>query len=116
MRCVRRPAPARRGPMWRRNRGRWRKPAHNRWCPKFLGTRFAANSHNAHAQTRILHQLVKEGHEFDDETLSHLSLYITEHVNRFGIYTLNLGRMSPEPDYTLSPQPKPSAAPSVSAF
>jgi Tn3 transposase DDE domain len=53
------------------------------------------------AQTRILRQLAEEGQEFDDTTLSRLSPYLTEHVNRFGKYTLDLDRDSPAPDYTL---------------
>lgn len=62
--------------------------------------------HNVYAQTRILHQLVEEGHKLDDDTLSRLSPYITEHVNRFGMYTLNLDRVTPEPDYALNPFPE----------
>ena len=61
--------------------------------------------HNVQAQTRVLHQLAGEGHEFDEATLSRLSPYLTEHVNRFGKYTLNLARTNAAPDYTLSPRP-----------
>jgi TnpA family transposase len=61
--------------------------------------------HNVQAQTRVLHQLADEGHEFDEATLSRLSPYLTEHVNRFGKYTLNLARTNTAPDYTLSPRP-----------
>ena len=61
--------------------------------------------HNVQAQTRVLHQLADEGHEFDEATLSRLSPYLTEHVNRFGKYTLNLDRENAAPDYTLSPRP-----------
>jgi hypothetical protein len=63
--------------------------------------------HNLQAQTRVLRQLAEEGHEFDEATLSRLSPYLTEHVNRFGKYTLNLDRMNPAPDYTLSPRQVP---------
>jgi hypothetical protein len=45
------------------------------------------------------------GHEFDEAILSRLSPYLTEHVNRFGKYTLNLDRTSPAPDHKLSPRP-----------
>jgi hypothetical protein len=58
------------------------------------------------AQTRILRQLAAEGEQFDDATLSRLSLYLTEHVNRFGEYTLNLDRDSPAPDYTYDLRPR----------
>ena len=61
--------------------------------------------HNVQAETRILRQLAEEGEEFDDATLSRLSPYLTEHVNRFGKYTLNLDRDSPAPDYTLDLRP-----------
>ena len=63
--------------------------------------------HNVQAQTRILRQLAEEGEEFDDATLSRLSPYLTEHVNRFGKYTLDLDRDSPAPDYTLRPREAP---------
>ena len=45
------------------------------------------------------------GEGFDDATLSRLSPYLTEHVNRFGKYTLDLDRDSPAPDYTLDLRP-----------
>jgi TnpA family transposase len=63
--------------------------------------------HNVNTQTRILRQLVEEeGYALDSEVLAHLSPYITEHVNRFGTYTLNLGRAMPPPDYSLRLQPE----------
>jgi len=61
--------------------------------------------HNVQAQTRILRQLAEEGEEFDEATLSRLSPYLTEHVNRFGKYTLNLDRDSAALDYTLELRP-----------
>ncbi|MBV8614209.1 MAG: Tn3 family transposase [Acetobacteraceae bacterium] len=60
---------------------------------------------NVQAQTRILRQLAEEGEEFDEATLSRLSPYLTEHVNRFGKYTLNLDRDSAALDYTLELRP-----------
>lgn len=60
---------------------------------------------NVQAQTRILHQLAEEGERFDDATLSRLSPYLTEHVNRLGEYTLNLDVDSPTLDYTLDLRP-----------
>jgi hypothetical protein len=63
--------------------------------------------HNVQAQTRVLRHLAAEGHEFDEATLSRLSPYLTEHVNRFGKDTLNLDRENPVPDYTLRPRPRP---------
>jgi TnpA family transposase len=66
--------------------------------------------HNVQAQERILRQLADEGHEFADATLARLSPYLTEHVNRFGTYRLDLSRMRPTPDYTLGLRPSPEAA------
>jgi Tn3 transposase DDE domain len=57
--------------------------------------------HNVNAQTRILHQLAREGHTVEAEVLAHLSPYLTAHVNRFGRYTLNFERQVPAPDYTM---------------
>jgi len=48
--------------------------------------------HNVDAMTRILKILQKEGHPIDAEILAGLSPYRTEHINRFGDYTLNLDR------------------------
>jgi TnpA family transposase len=48
--------------------------------------------HNVHAQTQILYQLAQEGQTSDQEVLAHLSPYLTAHVNRFGIYTVNFDR------------------------
>lgn len=66
--------------------------------------------HNVHAQTLILHQVASEGVEFDRGALSRLSPYITAHVNRFGLYTLDLDRSVPEPDYSLDPLHAPRVA------
>src|SRR5262249_39546418 len=52
-----------------------------------------------------------EGEQFDDATLSRPSPYLSEHVNRFGKYTLNLDRDSPTPDYALDS--RPGLAPSL---
>jgi hypothetical protein len=66
--------------------------------------------HNVQAQERILRQLADEGHKFADATLARLSPYLTEHVNRFGTYRLDLCRVRPAPDYTLGLRPSPEAA------
>ncbi len=57
--------------------------------------------HNVFAQTKVLRELVKRGHDLDDRTLARLSPYITQHVNRFGTYTLDLKRQAPTPVYAL---------------
>ena len=66
--------------------------------------------HNVQAQERIVRQLADEGQEFGDATLARLSPYLTEHVNRFGTYRLDLGRERPAPDYTLGLRPTPEVA------
>jgi len=52
--------------------------------------------HTVDAMTKVLDQLEDEGHEFSREALGGLAPYRTEHINRFGDYTLNLDRV-PEP-------------------
>jgi TnpA family transposase len=58
--------------------------------------------YNVQALTRLLRQLSLEGQDCKDETLGRLSPYLTEHVNRFGSYTLDLNRNTPAPDYNLT--------------
>jgi len=48
--------------------------------------------HNVNAMTKVLAQLKAEGKEFTREALAALAPYRTEHINRFGDYTLNLER------------------------
>lgn len=48
--------------------------------------------HNVCTLTRLLNDLAKDGQEFDEETISDISPYIREHINRFGAYVLNLDR------------------------
>jgi len=58
-----------------------------RFCKRMKGGVFAATP--------------EKGDGVDDETLSRISPYITDHVNRFGNYTLN--KDTPAPDYALNP-------------
>ena len=58
--------------------------------------------HNVSSLTRVLHELAAEGYEIEDEAVARLSPYLTEHINRFGNYTLNLERSTPAPDYNLA--------------
>ena len=55
--------------------------------------------HNVYSLTRILYQAALEGRPLT--MLARLSPYLTEHVNRFGDYYLNLDRTTPAPDYHL---------------
>ena len=57
--------------------------------------------HNVQAMTRILHELMEEGNTYGSDVLSRLSPYLTEHINRFGNYTLNLNRNKPSLRYEM---------------
>ena len=46
--------------------------------------------------TKALHHIQQDGHAIDMEALATLSPYRTEHINRFGNYTVNPNRL-PEP-------------------
>lgn len=64
--------------------------------------------HNVSGMTQVLQELQREGLALDKDVLDGLSPYRTSHINRFGDYTLDLGRSSPPPDYdapALLPQP-----------
>jgi len=52
--------------------------------------------------TQILQELIMEGHKIEEDTIAALSPYITQHVNRFGRYNLDLNRKPPNIDYNLS--------------
>lgn len=52
--------------------------------------------------TQILQELVMEGHKIEEDTIAALSPYITQHINRFGRYNLDLNRKPPNIDYNLS--------------
>ena len=57
--------------------------------------------YNVFAMTRALHKLKKEGIDLSAEVVSRLSPYLTGHVNRFGMYQLEIGRQPPAIDYKL---------------
>ena len=48
--------------------------------------------YNVDEMTKILNQLKQEGYEITDAILAGLSPYRTNHINRFGDYTLDLKR------------------------
>jgi TnpA family transposase len=52
--------------------------------------------HNVITMTKALERLATDGHTFDEELVSSVSPYLTEHINRFGRYTLKRDRV-PEP-------------------
>ena len=45
-------------------------------------------------------ELERQGEDVPGDAVADISPYLTEHVNRFGDYTLNLERKPPQPDYT----------------
>lgn len=49
----------------------------------------------------ILNEYVNDGYKLTDEMLSDLSPYITQHINRFGKYELDLDMKPTELDYTV---------------
>ncbi len=55
--------------------------------------------HNVFAISQALQQLVMEGYTIESEAIAALSPYWTQHVNRFGIYDLDLERHPPTIDY-----------------
>jgi len=55
--------------------------------------------YNVSAMTRALSTLAHAGYEIDEDAVTALSPYGTEHINRFGRYNLDLTRMPPAIDY-----------------
>jgi hypothetical protein len=57
--------------------------------------------HNVVMMTKVLRQLLTEGHQMSPEVLAVLSPYLTAHINRLGLYSLQFDQ-EPEPiDYDL---------------
>ncbi len=52
--------------------------------------------HNVVTMTKVIHQLAAEGQRISAEALALVSPYQTQHVNRFGNYTVHLDH-TPEP-------------------
>jgi hypothetical protein len=46
--------------------------------------------HNVVDLTKVLNEMVNEGHEATPESVQRLSPYMTEHVKRFGQYVLDM--------------------------
>jgi TnpA family transposase len=55
--------------------------------------------HNLCSLTRLVRNLEQRGESVPEDALAAISPYLTEHINRFGDYTLNLDRKPPQPDY-----------------
>lgn len=55
--------------------------------------------HNVEAMTGTLKEMQREGFPIDEEILAGLAPYRTEHINRYGDYTLDLERTVPPMNY-----------------
>jgi Tn3 transposase DDE domain len=55
--------------------------------------------HNLCSLTRLVQALERRGETVPEDAIAAISPYLTEHINRFGDYTLNLDRKPPQPDY-----------------
>jgi TnpA family transposase len=55
--------------------------------------------HNLCSLTRLAQMLEQRGEAVPEDAIAAISPYLTEHINRFGDYTLNLDRKPPQPDY-----------------
>jgi hypothetical protein len=51
--------------------------------------------HNVVAMTQVLQALIDEGYPVTPEIIARLSLYKTEHINRFGQYELHFDHVPP---------------------
>jgi hypothetical protein len=55
--------------------------------------------HNLCSLTRLVQNLEQRGKSVPEDAIAAISPYLTEHINRFGDYTLDLDRKPPQPDY-----------------
>jgi TnpA family transposase len=55
--------------------------------------------HNLYSLTRLVQTLEERGETVPEDAIAAISPYLTEHINRFGDYTLDLDRKPPQPDY-----------------
>jgi hypothetical protein len=57
--------------------------------------------YNVHAVSRLLRSLKEERYQIEPEVLAALSPYITQYINRFRLFALDLSRQPPTLDYHL---------------
>ncbi len=67
--------------------------------------------YNVFEMSRILNELMQEGMQIEPEAIAALSPYLTNHVNRFGRYYLDLNRPIPVVNYDMPMMWKESSAP-----
>ncbi len=66
--------------------------------------------HNVVHQTKAINRLITKRVEISDEILSHLSPYWTEHLNRFGTFSLDMKKIPADIEYKLNnSEPKKNA-------
>jgi TnpA family transposase len=66
--------------------------------------------HNLCMLTHLIQTLEIRGEPVPEDAIAAISPYLTEHINRFGDYTLNLSRKPPQPDYGYTLRQTASAA------
>ena len=67
-------------------------------------TNLVANSimlHNVASLTKVINEIIEDGKEVSEESISRLSPYTRQHIRRFGQYTINM-EQTPNP---LRPEP-----------
>lgn len=57
--------------------------------------------HTVAHQTKVVNKLRVEGMEIPDQVLSGFSPYWRDHINRFGIFALNMNKKNDSIDYNL---------------
>jgi TnpA family transposase len=65
--------------------------------------------HNVCGLTHVLSQLQDAEEDVPEAALAHISPYLTEHINRFGDYVLNMNRTPPQPAYAFTFRPRSTA-------
>ena len=65
--------------------------------------------HNVCSLTRVIGRLQDEGEDVPAAALASVSPYLTEHINRFGDYVLNMKRKPLKPAYEFSLQARSAA-------
>ena len=65
--------------------------------------------HNVCSLTRVIGRLQDEGEDVPAAALASVSPHLTEHINRFGDYVLNMKRKPLKPAYEFSLQARSAA-------
>jgi hypothetical protein len=64
--------------------------------------------HNVCSLTNVISQLQDEGEEVHEAALACISPYLTEHINRFGDYVLDMNRQPLQPTYDFKFHARPN--------